>query len=139
MNANACQIPALAESGIGSLCTTCARRGNCLKEFAAQQIGERMDDGTYQIQLLDECHDYERSGAGGVPHGSLRPQLFQAEVRDLCCGCPSAADGACRKRGDLDGLARVSMRDGAYVHVAVIVCKPAGGLLRISEPPKRAP
>jgi len=61
--------------------------------------------------------------------------MFEADVRDLCCGCPSAAKGECNKRADLDDLTRVSMKEGAYVRVAVIACKPA--LLQISDPPRK--
>src|SRR5688572_28403232 len=71
MNANACQIPQVAEADLASLCTSCTRRGNCLREFAARTIGERMDDGTYQVQLLDECEDYRNDGSGKTQHGSL--------------------------------------------------------------------
>jgi hypothetical protein len=134
MNANVCQIPQVAEADIASLCTSCTRRGNCLREFAARTIGERMDAGTYQVQLLDECEDYQSDGSGKTRHGSLRPAMFEAKVKDLCCGCPEAK--GCRKRSDLDGLADVSMRDGTFVHVSVIACKPAG-LFQISEPSRK--
>lgn len=137
MNANACQVTKVAEADIASLCASCTRRGSCLRELAARGIGERMDDGAHQIQLLDECEDYENDGTGKTRHGSLRPLLFEAEARDLCCGCPSAGNGECRKRFELDELARVSMKDGAYIHVAVITCKPqTRGLHQISEPRK---
>jgi hypothetical protein len=137
MDANACQIATVVEADVGPLCASCTRRGGCVRELAAKNLGERMDDGAYQLQLLHECEDYENDGTGKGRQGSLRPQMFEAGIRDLCCGCPSAKDGACRKRTELNELTRVSMKDGTYVHVAVIACKPQSkGLHQISEPRK---
>lgn len=135
MHANACQLDKAVEADLASLCASCARKGRCLKELAARNIGERMDDGAYQIQLLDECEDYANDGSGSAAHGNLRPAAFAAGVRDLCCGCPGSSD--CRKRHDLDAFARAAIEDGAFVHVSVLTCRPkTGGLLQISEPRK---
>ncbi|TSC84221.1 MAG: hypothetical protein G01um101413_516 [Parcubacteria group bacterium Gr01-1014_13] len=144
-----CQnIKSLKEHKIQSLCKSCRNELGCAYHMASDLIGEFKTPGVRQEHIIKTCFSYQKlrifshRGEEFDPTkptiGNLQPQLFNAEVKDLCACCPSEMKGDCTRHRHLNDLANTSYMAGTWVEGQVVCCNQSERLYQISEP-KRSP
>ncbi len=137
-------IKSLDAFNIRSLCETCRHSHGCGYRFASDLIGELKTPGVRQEHIIVECHLYEKYktiDTLGIElpddHpvvGSLRPYLWEANVKDVCACCPSEVKDGCERHKRLDDLADTSWAAETWVQGQVVCCNQSERLYQISEP-----
>ena len=130
------QTKKLAEADITSLCFTCKWRSGCAFSGWSEMIGEEQEPGVHRLHIIAECSDYAADRSADDPtYGNLRPQLWQAGIRDLCSGCPSAEGRDCRRHQQLEAMTARSRGGDQWVKAAMICCASTEDrLYQIAEP-----
>jgi hypothetical protein len=139
-------IKSLAVNKIQSLCKTCRNELSCPYHLASDLIGELKTPGVRQQHIIKACFLYqkvrvvsfrgEEFDTPGPVVGNLQPQLFQAEVKDLCGCCPIEIKHDCTRHRHLNDLANTSHVAGTWVEGQVVCCNQSERLYQISEPKK---